>query len=264
VISNTPTMTWTSLDDGNPNERTGSGAPTYNDYQDNTSEDVTVTNPELRVSKTDGVTEYIPGASVTYTIVVENIGNEGVINALVEDALPRETAPPNNIMVSTWDWVCSGDTGGATGCDGIIGLAGDFSDLVNLPAGSSITYQVTTNILSSATGNLENTVTISMPVGVVEPTPDDNTATDIDGQDSHADLAVDKDDGVTIVSPGTTLTYLVKVENTSPSDVTGARVTDPIPADIVSWTWDCTLILPTGGANGCDGVVNSTADFSRV
>ena len=42
-----------------------------------------------------------------------------------------------------------------------------------------------------------NTVTVAMPAGVIEPTPGNNTAADIDGQDLYADLSVTKDDFVT-------------------------------------------------------------------
>ena len=100
-----------------------------------------------------------------------------------------------------------------------------------------------------------------MPAGVLEPTPDDNTATDIDGQDSHSDLAVDKDDGVTIISPSTTITYTIQVDNLSPSDVTGATFEDLIPAEIDSWTWTC---VHAGGASGCDPAASNSSDFSDI
>ncbi len=263
VIDNTAEITWTSLLVSNGQERSGDGiAGNVDDYETADTQAATITNPELRVTKDDGVGVYIPGDSVTYTILVENIGNADAVNALVEDSLPREVNPPNDLMVSSWDWVCAGSTGGASGCTGSLGLSADFSDLVNLPAGASITYQVTANILSSAEGDLVNTATISMPAGIIEPTPADNTATDTDIQESHADLSVTKDDGVTIISPGEVITYTIVVSNISPSDVSGAVVGDLIPAEIDSWTWDCSAVPPTGGASGCDGVTDSTADFN--
>jgi len=266
-FENTAAVSWTSLDGLDSNQRTGDdngGTEPYNDYHDSSQESVVLTNPDLTVTKTDGidVDTYIPGAPVVYTIVVSNVGNEDVTDALVEDPLPLELNPPHNPMVSSWDWVCAGSTGSASGCTGSPGLAGDFSDLVDLPAGSSITYQVTANVLSSATGALENTVSVTMPGGVIEPTPEDNIATDSDGQDSHADLSVSKDDGITITSPGYAITYTVVVSNSSPSDVTGALVEDLIPGEIDSWTWDCSTISATGGATGCDGITNSTGNFN--
>jgi LPXTG-site transpeptidase (sortase) family protein len=107
---------------------------------------------------------------------------------------------------------------------------------------------------------MTNTVTVTLPAGYIEPTPADNTASDTDTQNSQADLSVSKDDGVTLISPGTTITYTIVVSNLSPSDVWGAEVTDTIPAQIDSWTWACTGT--TGGASGCTGVTNSVVDFS--
>ena len=76
TIDNTGSIVWTSTAVINAETREGDGVVgNVDDYEDEDTQTITVTNPELRVSKTDGVTEYIPGSSVTYTIVVENIGN---------------------------------------------------------------------------------------------------------------------------------------------------------------------------------------------
>ena len=256
TLTNDVLMTWTSLIGPSTYERTGSdGVGGLNDYEAATSEDLVITNPDLRIDKDDGVTAYIPGTSLTYTIVVENVGNEEALNAEVTDIRPSQ--------ISTWTWSCIGATNGATGCTPAASSSNDFSDFINLPANSSITYQVVAVIPSSATGILTNTAEVIMPAGQIEPTPADNIDDDIDGQDSHADLTVNKDDGVTIISPAITLTYTVVAENISPSDVAGATVTDPIPADIDSWSWTCTGA--TGSASGCTGTGgSSTSDFSDV
>ncbi len=199
---------------------------------------------------------YVPGLTVVYDIVVENIGNGDAIGAIVSDNIPSQ--------VSSWDWVCVGATGTASGCTGVVGSTANFSDTINLPAalpgGSSITYQVTAYIPSSAAGSLTNTVKAAVPAPLVEPTPGDNTASDVDGQDSHADLRITKDDGVTLISAGQTLVYTVVAENVSPSDVIDALVTDPIPAEFDSWTWACSGV--TGTASGCTPAPSSAADFS--
>ena len=54
------------------------------------------------------------------------------------------------------------------------------------------------------------------------------------------DLAITKTDGQTSTAPGASLTYTVVVTNNGPQDVTGARVTDPVPASLVGVTWTCT------------------------
>src|SRR5207237_1378 len=125
--------------------------------------DTPTPSADLTVSKTDGTGTYTPGTTTTYTIVVGNAGPSAVTGAMVSDTIPAQ--------VTSWTWVCSGTTGGATGCDPAALNSSTFTDTVNLPVGSTITYTVTANISASATGNLVNTVTVSPPAGTADPTP---------------------------------------------------------------------------------------------
>ncbi len=249
TLTNNASLDWTSLAGSDSNERDGSGG--INDYSDSTSQNVTLYNPDLTITKTDGQTSYVPGTSVTYTIVVSNVGNGDAIGATVSDTRPSE--------VTSWTWVCTDQSGGASGCDSYSG-SGDFNDVVNLPAGASITYTVTASIASSATGDLVNTVTVTPPAGVTDPTPADNTATDTDTPDIRSDLSINKDDGVTVVAPGSVITYTITVSNAGPSDAAGAQVSDSLPPQIASWTWACAS--SSGGASGCDGDNTNPAVFT--
>src|SRR5205823_2419108 len=65
-----------------------------------------------------------------------------------------------------------------------------------------------------------------------DPTPGNNTGTDTDTITRSADLAATKDDGVASVVAGTNTTYTVTVKNNGPSSVTGATVSDPLPAGL--------------------------------
>jgi len=252
VLPNTASMTWTSLDGTDPNERTGAdGVGGLNDYADSDPETVTLTYPDLTITKTDGQTTYVPGSPVVYTIVVSNVGNGDATGATVSDNI----LPP----ITSWSWACTAQTGGASGCDPYSGN-GNFSDVVNLPAGASITYTVTAQTDPAATTNLVNTVTVTPPSGITDPTPDDTTASDTDTPNPQADLSVTKDDSVTQYIPGGTLTYTITVTNNGPSDALGVSVTDNIPAQFTSWTWTCTA--QSGGASGCDGYGPGNANFS--
>lgn len=251
TFTNTVSMTWTSTDGANPEERNGSGTPAYNDYSDSTSQTVTLTYPDLTITKTDGQTSYVPGSPVVYTIVVSNVGNGDALGATVSDTIPPQ--------ITSWTWACSGSTGGASGCDPYSG-SGNFTDIVDLPAGSSITYTVTAQTDPAATTDLINTVTVAPPAGFTDPTPADNTASDTDTANPQADLSVTKDDGVTQYIPGGTLTYTITVSNAGPSNAPGSVITDTIPAQFTSWTWACTG--STGGASGCDGYGPGNANFS--
>jgi hypothetical protein len=128
----------------------------------------------------------VPGASVTYTIVMSNSGPSDAVGASVADSLPRRRSRPRTAPTGS---------GGATGFTAA--GAGNIADTVNLPAGASITYTVTATISSSATGSLSNTATVSPAAGTTDPTPGNNSATDTDTLTITVDLSVTKTDGGT-------------------------------------------------------------------
>ncbi len=109
------------------------------------------------MTKDDGVTQCIPGASVTYTISVTNAGPSDALGVTVSDPKPGQ--------ITSWTWTCS-TTGGATCNASGFPITTDFSDTVNMPAGSTITYMVVATIASSATGDLTNTVSVTPPPSV--------------------------------------------------------------------------------------------------
>ena len=123
----------------------------------NTATDTDTPDPraDLLVTKTDGVLVYVPGANLTYTIVVSNAGPSDAPASTITDNKPAQ--------ITSWTWTCGVITGGASGCSDAAASSNDFSDTVDLPAVSSITYTVAASIASSATGDLVNTVTVSPP-----------------------------------------------------------------------------------------------------
>ena len=108
--------------------------------------------------------------------------------------------------------------------------------------GDSATYTVTADVLASATGNLDNTATVTAPAGTTDPDGTDNSATDSDTLDAQADLGITKTDGSATYTPGTSLTYTIVVSNAGPSDVTGAAIADTFPASLANVAWTCAVL----------------------
>jgi uncharacterized repeat protein (TIGR01451 family) len=54
-----------------------------------------------------------------------------------------------------------------------------------------------------------------------------------------ADLSINKTDGQTTVVPGNAVTYTIVATNAGPDPVTGATVTDTLPAALMGVTWTC-------------------------
>ncbi len=176
---------------------------------------------DLSITKDDGVTFYLAGSTLTYTITVTNNGPADVTGAVITDVIPPQ--------IASWDWTCTTVTGGATGCDGVTASTTDFTDTVNLPYGGSITYTVTATVDAAATGPLVNTVTVDAPTSVVDTSLANNTAVDTD---QAAAISVTKDDGVTAVAPNGQVTYTITVTNIGAVDLTDLTVTDTLPADM--------------------------------
>lgn len=122
---------------------------------------------DLSVTKTDNQEIFRSGEPVTYTITVSNAGPVGVIGASVQDILPDE--------LSQAQWVCTPGNGATCSASG----DGDISDLVDIPNGSSVSYTLTAETDLNYFGDVTNTVTVTAPLNVDDPNPDNDTATDI-------------------------------------------------------------------------------------
>ncbi len=159
---------------------------------------------DLAVTKTDGKTQYVPGTTTTYTIVVTNNGPSNVVGASVIDTFPSQ------IEGATWTAVYSaGSTGSASG-------SGDINTPVNLLSGGTATFTVTAPVRAGSFGNLTNTVTVSNPAGLPDPDSSNNSATDIDTFLNPGNLILDKtvqDLNGGFVQAGDVLRYLIIVDS---------------------------------------------------
>ena len=150
------------------------GGYTDTNPANNTASDTDAPTPSanLQIGKTDNATDYLAGSVKTYTITVSNTGPSDAIGATVSDIL--STNP--NIDFATVSWSCAVSGGATCTAFGV----GDINDTVNLPAGSSITYSVAFTVSAAPAGTLNNTATVTAPVGLPDPAPGNETATDSD------------------------------------------------------------------------------------
>ena len=208
------------------------------DTSNNTAIDTDTLTPQvdLSVVKDDSVTTIVPGDSVTYSIIVRNDGPSDVVDATVVDQFPSELT--NVTFTSAVTGTVTGNTASGNG---------NIFDIVSMRANSSITYTVTGQLSDSAIGQLTNTATVTAPSTVTETDTSDNSSTDTDTINVQADLEISKDDGITTIRPGATLTYNVVARNNGPSTVTGATITDVFPSQLTNVTYSSST---TGGATG--------------
>ncbi len=204
---------------------------------DNTATDLDTYGVDLAVTKSDGITEAVPGEVVDYTITVTNLGPSTISTFTLLDTLPVE-------LLDVTFTPSIGDYDHLTGLwTGIGSFAQD--DIVTLHVRGSID--------ASATGQLVNTVSVDPPLGFPDPNPDDNVATDIDTLTPHATLLLQKDLMTPLVTGGSA-TYRMTVTNSGPSMASDVSVTDPLPASLTPTAasgvgWTCNVAGQTVGCS---------------
>ena len=198
----------------------------------NTGTDTNPVGPQadLVVTKSSAPLPYVPGAPLTYTITVSNVGPSDVANARVQDALPAALAG--------FTWTCTPTAAGAAAARP--SGTGNIDALVSLPAGTHVTFTVSGTVPAGTTGTLLNSATVTPPLGMTDPVPGNNTGTDTNPVGPQADLTISKSSTPEPYVPGAPLTYSVVVSNAGPSDVANARVQDVLPAPLSGFGWTCT------------------------
>lgn len=238
-VSNTAT----GVDDGtNGNDPT----PGNNSATD---VDTLVAAPDLTISKTNGVAETTPGSTLTYTIVVNNIGSQTAQNVTVTDTLP-----PGTTFVScdpTCDSSVSGTVTWSNLQEGVAGLA----DSLGFDAGGQRTLHVVVEVDPPAASNLEtivNVVTVAdNAANGPDPTPANNSDVDIDTLSAAPDMTIVKSSDDEAVAPGGVADYALVVTNDGDQDARGVTVTDTVDPQM---TLDCSTGAVLPAPTSCDPI----------
>ncbi|MCE9630564.1 MAG: DUF11 domain-containing protein [Planctomycetia bacterium] len=187
--------------------------------------------PRLTLTKNDGVTTYTPGGMTTYTIVLANTGAGAASGVVVSDILP----PQLNAAATTWT-VSYSNASGTLPANG----SGNIGGTVDLaPLTGVVTITIKGVILSSAVGDMTNTVTATVSGSTV-------TASDTNTPTPLANLTITKTDETSTVlaGGGTIQTYTLRVRNDGLSDARTVVVNDAWPAGFQQGT----LGTPTQGS----------------
>ncbi len=169
-----------------------------------------------------------PGDTLRYVTVIENVGAGAATGVVFTDTPDPLTALVAGSVVTSQGTVTSGNTAGDTGVAVDIGV---------VDPGATVTVRfdaVIANPLPAGTTRVANQGLVASdgdPDG--EPTDDPDTPTDDDPTqtdlEAEPDLVVAKDDGLTVVTPPTSLTYTITVDNVGTIGATGIVLTDTLP-----------------------------------
>jgi uncharacterized repeat protein (TIGR01451 family) len=121
---------------------------------------------DLKITCNDGKIWVGDGSLDTYTITVTNTGLENLNGAVVTDTFPAQVQNVTYTAAAK-----NGATGFANG-------SGNISQSLNLPPNSSVTYKATGSMNGTPGTVISNTANVSVPAGITDPKPSNNTATD--------------------------------------------------------------------------------------
>lgn len=108
----------------------------------------------------------VPGTTVDWTLTVSNLGPSCTSSVDVTNILPIE--------LSGGTWACSASSGSTCAASG----TGDIVDSIDLAAGGTATYSLSTPIANDAQGSVVNSATVSVTGATVDPNPNNNTSSD--------------------------------------------------------------------------------------
>ena len=233
---------------------------------------VTVTNPP-------GITDFVPGNNTA--TVVTNV-NRVIDFEIAKISTPNPVAAGNGLsytitlknngpssllpadIVNVVDNLPAGFTAtGYTAANGsYTSTNGNWTGLT-LASGQSTTLTITGTVDAGITAPLTNTVTVTAPIGITDPVPANNTATDVNTTQIKPVLFITKL-GAANVTAGNVATYTLTVTNTGSSNAVNADISDAVPATLTNVSWSSSVAgsaLVTVGATGSGNAVNLKANI---
>ena len=225
------------------NDASGSDENADGPYTDSDTAQATLLFPVLTVQKTPDAGTVNAGASMNWTIVINNTGTGAASDVDVDDNLDAGmtytagTATASPAAGFSEVSVSPDPNDGSTPIETIWNIA-------SIPAGGSVTITFPVTALPGLPNgtNIVNTVDVTA-FEQPDPVTDDGDVT----IGLSADLAASKSFSPIAPVAGSNFTYTIGVRNLGPSNATGVRLTDPLPAD--------TTFLPSPGCTEAAGTV---------
>lgn len=204
-------------------------------------------NPDLGVTKDDGVTTVVSGSTTTYTIRVTNYGPVPAESAVLNDVAQAGLVPVSVTCSPVANNQC-------TSAPDLTTLMGSGIYLPFLDVNWFYEIRLTATVTATS-GTVTNTVTVTPPAGFNDTNPNNNKASDTDNVVQHVDLGVTKDDGVTQVASGSNTTYTIRVTNNGPATVTGEVLSDVVGVGLEAVSVTCS----SASLNQCVTAPNLTS-----
>jgi uncharacterized repeat protein (TIGR01451 family) len=134
--------------------------------------------PVLRIGKSASASTVAPGATLAYTIRVENVGTAAATGVVVSDPIPAG--------IASYAWTCTAEGGAA--CANASGHGALAEPVPALPVGGAVVYTVTATLAADPPSGIRNVADVSAsgavtcaPAGTAPPCTADVTVTVLPG-----------------------------------------------------------------------------------
>lgn len=182
----------------------------------------TCNDADISVTKAGPATATV-GSNFDYTVTVSNAGPSAATGVKVTDTLPSSNV--TFVSAAASQGTCSESLGD------VVCSLGSLAD------GASATVTIT--VAAAVAGTAKNDVSVEADQADPETSDNADSVTTSIGAAPVADLSLSKDDGVSSVTAGGSVTYTIAATNAGPDTVTGATVEDMLPAALTGVTWTC-------------------------
>jgi uncharacterized repeat protein (TIGR01451 family) len=199
--------------------------------------------PNIVLSKTDGVSTAAPGQTLTYTLTFTNTGPGAAYNIVISDTLPPGVSY-QSCSLGSLAGSCSESGGTVT-----------FTLTNPLAAGANASVTVTVQVTTSGPTTLTNSATLTYTDSANNARPP-VTATDTTTVPAQPNIVLSKTDGVSTAAPGQTLTYTLTFTNTGPGAAHNIVISDTLPSGVSYQS--CSLGSLVGSCSESGGTVNFT------
>ncbi len=208
-----------------------------------TDSDTLVPSASLSLSKSDNRTQVEAGDSTTYTIIVANNGPSSVNSITVNDVFPG--------ALENISWQCKASPGSSCAAGGV--QAGNINTQVNLRPGGNATFTANATVKASATGTINNSVSIASPVDPATNNKTANDTTDITGLQADLSIHISAPPTVTVSSP---LTYTLDVSNDGPAPATDLILENHLPTGAMFITYTIETLAGTPTCLNAPGLIS--------
>lgn len=193
---------------------------------------------DISFSKTVTPTTTLQGQTVFYTLTASNPGPGVVRQVSVQDTFPAG--------VGSASWACTVQAPGSstivtTSCGTTPTGTGNINNTVSLSLGASVRYNVTATLSNTFSGTLTNLGRATITSVATDPNPSNNTATATATITPAANLAVTKTNAVSALTAGQTTSYTITATNSGPGNATNTLITDPATTGLSCTTVTCSV-----------------------